>query len=241
MGILPNSFWSQNFFYTNTGQRNCKKRKLQTNIPCDYWCKDSPQNVLEEVIEKTSLLVDPWARPRQPEAPHPLPSPWIVYSLAFPILEVATGTQLSDNKVLLRPSGWHTSDGTQLRHLYKLLRFWWVSMEVYLWLPKTSLVCRSPCLLNVLPTNLECLPLSLVSPYHLYMGAHFRFHPGNSWVCELTIGEPARRPKKWALGKRHTQGKSWAGHQSLCGEGDLYVRCLWTATWTWGCTKCWLV
>ena len=46
---------TSHFFYTITGQRNCKKRELLTNILYDYWCKNPPQNVFEEFIETISL------------------------------------------------------------------------------------------------------------------------------------------------------------------------------------------
>ena len=36
--------------------------------------------MLEETIERMRPLVDPWPGPKQSEAPHPLPCPWIVAS-----------------------------------------------------------------------------------------------------------------------------------------------------------------
>lgn len=52
--------------------------------------------------------------------------------------------------------------------------------------PKTGLLCKSPCLLNLLPINLEW-PASFFSPsLPSSMAASFRFHPGSSQVCEPT-------------------------------------------------------
>lgn len=41
------------------------------------------------------------------------------------------------------------------------------------------------------------------------------------WPFHRTIGDPGRRPKKWALGKRHLSGKSWFGHLLPYREGQL--------------------
>lgn len=38
-------------------------------------------------------------------------------------------------------------------------------------------------------------------------------------IFKPKIGEPARRLKKWAFGKRHLWRKSHTGHNILCGEG----------------------
>ena len=70
------------------------------------------------------------------------------------------------------------------------------------------------------------------------MGAHFRFHLGNSWDWEPTISEPARRPKKWVSGKRPLWEKSWVGYQPLMWGGMApYIGCLWTTVWVQGHPK----
>lgn len=55
-----------------------------------------------------------------------------------------------------------------------------------LWLPRTSLVFKFLCLLNLPPMNLERLPLSLISPCPPHMGAGFKFCLGSSQGCEAT-------------------------------------------------------
>ena len=55
----------------------------------------------------------------------------------------------------------------QVRRLYKLLRFWWVSVEIYsllLWLPTSLLSKFLSCLLNLPPTHLEWPASPSISP-----------------------------------------------------------------------------
>lgn len=72
-------------------------------------------------------------------------------------------------------------DWTLLKPHYRLLRLWQMGRSTHLQPPKTSLVCTFPCLLNLPPINLEWLA-SFFSPCNC-LGASYRFHLKNSWVC----------------------------------------------------------
>lgn len=114
-------------------------------------------------------------------------------------------------------------DRIPLRLLYKRLRFWRAESTRFVAL-KTSLLQKFPCLLNLPLTNLAWS----ASFFELSLPSVHRSHQRNSWSHKLMIGKPGRRPKKWVLGKRHLWKESWVGHLTS-------VRCLWMATWVWGC------
>ena len=81
-------------------------------------------------------------------------------------------------------------DWTQLRFLYKLVRFWQTGVEIYSscgYLRQASYVRKFSCFFKRPLTNLEWSASFLVSSGPLWlpcMGANFRFHLGNSWDCE---------------------------------------------------------
>ena len=87
--------------------------KLHTFMCCDFLliC------LLEEVTERTWLSADWWAEPRQPEAHHCLPC-WSHFKCRSEIVIFC----------------WDHLDGicnwTQLKPLHKILRFWWVDVEI---------------------------------------------------------------------------------------------------------------
>ena len=86
--------------------------------------------------------------------------------------EPVSRLQPSENKVF-----WGQFDRvhywTQLRALYKLLRFWWAWAEIYLSFSlQDKTLMEIPCMLNLPPTNLD---------WPSYTGASFRFHLGVSW------------------------------------------------------------
>ena len=124
--------------------------------------------VLEEIIERTWLLVDWWPGSRQLEAPYPFPC------LLFPYYQPFQGHRLKRVRCYWAHLD-SICDWTQLSPLYKLLRFWLP--------PKTSLICKFSCLLNLPPTNLECSASFLHSPC---MGASFLLYPENSQDCKPT-------------------------------------------------------
>lgn len=67
---------------------------------------------------------------RQWEAPHPLPCPYnIHFAPPFPQLEPFSRMQTWESNVLLNPSEQYAF--SQVRLLYKLLRFWRVGVEFY--------------------------------------------------------------------------------------------------------------
>lgn len=111
--------------------------------------------MLEEIIERTRLTVDPWAEHRQSEAPHTSSVLWIQALLISLTLGVIQGCSLERVRY-----GWDHLNGicdrTPFRVLYKLLRFWWVGAEIYL--SRTTQdkpYIMLPCLLNLQPTNLK--------------------------------------------------------------------------------------
>lgn len=129
------------------------------------------------------------------------------------MVETTSRTQPWERKVLLRPSGL-IRDWTTFRHSGG-----WVWGSTRPALPKTSLLCKFPCWLNLPPPIWSGLPLSSGSPCPLCPGASFRFHLGNARGWDSTSGELARRLKRWVLGKRHLGGKSRVDYWPLCGEG----------------------
>ena len=87
---------------------------------------------------------------------------------------------------MLRASGQSTGPNLVKRPL-NTQRFWRVVMG----LPKTCLLGKFPCLLNLPPTCLElqCLHILLVRA-----GGNFRFHPENLPGCELTSANTLLKP-----------------------------------------------
>lgn len=197
-----------------------------------------------------------WSRSwtRQWEAPRFLPWPssvlftWLPHSQKLP-----QGCSLERVMWCWDHLG-RVHDGTQLRPLYKFLRFGAQVKKICLLIlrpPKASLVCKFPCLLNPPPSKLVGLPLSLVSYWPLRMGASFRFclgsskggykpplsHPGLSSVSHLSLNHyciiykvrillnPAQ-PIPWAFGKfcETTHGKSFAHYKSQVHMGCFFHR-----------------
>lgn len=90
-------------------------------------------------------------------------------------LEATARTWPWESKVLLRPPG-QICDWTQLRHLYKLKILVGRCRDLFiLWSPKTSLLCKVPCSLNLPPANLEGYASPLVCLCPPCMGTSFRF------------------------------------------------------------------
>ena len=74
----------------------------------------------------------------------------------------------------------------------------------------------------------SCLPLYSVSPCQLSLRVDFGLCRGNSrGGYKATTGKPARRLKKWDLGKSHLWGKIPIGHETVCRRDGPYVRFLW--------------
>lgn len=94
-------------------------------------------------------------------------------------------------------------------------------------------MCRNLLILQLPKTATKVSALIKPAPYQsgmlcLFLWCPFAFCIGP--VLKPTIGQSVRRPKKWALGTRHPQGKSQVSHQHLCREaGGPYIRCYWTA------------
>ena len=90
---------------------------------------------------------------------------------------------------------------------------------------KISLMCMFPVLLKLPPSNLEW-SASLVSPCPLRTGPIL--WTNNWWASQET--EEMGLEKEASL-------ELQAEHLPLCGEGGLYVWCLWTTTGEQGCPK----
>ena len=130
-----------------------------SNLPSQ---SQGPRGVKDEVIKRTWPPADPRAGPGQLEAPHP--HPWNVHSAHFPECELFQGHSFER----AHPTGaiwmgYMTEPCWGLCINFKILEGRCGDL-LLLRPPKTSLACKFPCLLNLPPTNLECLPLSLVSP-----------------------------------------------------------------------------
>ena len=81
-----------------------------------------------------------------------------------PTVEAVPRTQTWESKVLLRPSGQHMCDWIQLKPLYGCMILAGRCGDLFiLGLSKTSPEYKFLCLLDLPPTSLECLSLSLVS------------------------------------------------------------------------------
>lgn len=110
-----------------------------------------------EVIKKTWPLVHPQAGCRQLEASHPLPILRIYVLSSLPTLGAISRMQPCENNVLLRPTGLDMWAGPcwGLYRNFKILAGGCRDL-LTLWLLKTRLICKFPCLLKFLPINLEC-------------------------------------------------------------------------------------
>lgn len=75
----------------------------------------------------------------------------------FPQPELFSRTQPSESNMLLKPSGWYIYDWIQVWPLYKLFKILACGYRdlIVLWLPKTCLVDKFPCLLKLPRPNLE--------------------------------------------------------------------------------------
>lgn len=106
-----------------------------------------------------------WTQATEASSP-PLPCPWDVHSAtAHTVKAIFKDAGLRESKALLRPSGlsmWlNLSSGLYINFSDSGR---WPQRSSVLWLLKTGLICKFPCLLNLLPPNLECPALSFVSP-----------------------------------------------------------------------------
>lgn len=139
-------------------------RLYSVRIDLNYWtlssCLRSVLLVWRNVGRRhwedvTSSWSKGWAQ--QLEAPHPLSLCSECMSCQpFPQWEPFSRMQSWESNVLLTPSGWHI-DWTPLRPLYKLTILAGRRGDLLVfWLPKATFICQFPCLLNLLPPDVEC-------------------------------------------------------------------------------------
>lgn len=176
---------------------------------------------LKETLKRTLPLVDLQGRAGPLEAPH-YPTPWNVCSapcwhsqsyFQWCSLETAgCGDPLEQ-----------IHDWTQLKLLYKLLRFIrWVQRSASLATAHGKAQMKVPLL--IIPVSYQHGATASFSGLSLLCvcGSQFQISLGQLIVCEPTIGESTRRSKKKVLGKRYPLGKSWVGQRLLCGEGAAH-------------------
>lgn len=126
--------------------------------------------LLEEVIKRMWPPVDLGTGPGQQEAPYACPLKCTLY-LLFPHDDPVQGYsrgRVVYNRVHLDC----IYDWMPLKPLCKLFRFWQVVPEICcLELPKTSLICKFLCLLDLTPTNQEGSASSFILSWpSLYWG-----------------------------------------------------------------------
>ena len=110
--------------------------------------------MLEEVIERTWLPVVPWGGWGNLRLLSP--SPVLGIPLTVPTLRAGCkDTSMRESCVV--ETIWTIYVTKQLRPPYKPLRFWQAGAYSFSSCghPRTSLICKFPCLLNLPPTNLE--------------------------------------------------------------------------------------
>lgn len=179
-------------------------------------------------------LVDPWAGPRQSEAPHPFVCAWNLHPAFLPAPRSCPRTQRESDPVL-KPCGpcmWLSPTKASV----ETLRLG-SGMEIicYICPGQASSVSYS---LHLSPAPPEWWPLSSISSCPARPVATFRSQPGSSQGCEPTLGvEQARRLSRWTLGRRclwvnpeMTGNHCWWGVVALvaatcgplCGYGNIW-------------------
>lgn len=135
------------------------------------WCWRS---VMGKTPSPVDLKLDPghWSF-YIPPPPHPCNA-----CVVFPQWEPFPGTQPWESEVLLRPSAWygiHDNPRKASTSALKILVGGHGGLLVF-WPPKTSLVYKFPCFLQLPPASPEWLPPSSVSPCPLCMTVYEPTH-----------------------------------------------------------------
>ena len=180
----------------------------------------SPASVklLEEIIKRTWSPTDLWAGLRHLGAPQPPPCSWSVHpAICSYDGNCSKDVQPWESNVLLRPSRlymWLNPIKASM-WTFKILEGR-LQNSIHLLVPKTNLIWKFPCLLNLLPTNLEWLAsffhLSLPSVY----GGQFQISPSNL----LRIWTNRNEQHRVTSHSQHTSSPDilWL---SLCYSGDM--------------------
>lgn len=135
----------------------------------------------EEVIKRTGLLADPQAGTRLSENPHHFPVLGMYIPPIIPIAGAISRMILERTRCCCNMDEYVMNPVKACTETFKFPSGRCGDLLV-LKLPKTSLIGKVPCLLDLPPTNLgwpaSFLDFLLPSMYT----ASFRFHPGNSEV-----------------------------------------------------------
>lgn len=148
-------------------------------------------HLLGELMERTWLLLEPWARLRQWKVPHSLPRPGVWVWPTVHITRAIPRMCLRKRKLLLRSPGLNTWLN-QLMPPYKCLRLASLcGALLILQPPKTSLIFTFSCLLYLPPTHLEWTTSFFHFPL-LYKQDNFKLysgHPRRGWEPTI-VREP---------------------------------------------------